>query len=115
MEPGRRRTVAMFRPQDGTHAELRQPGLPQDDRGPSESGKEPVSADQVTALGKAISFLPSYICHSLCLVMVALCNRADHYIFILFPSSSFFSSPNLSGRKLDVYHTMAHDVALVRI
>jgi len=54
------------------------------------------------------------------LVMVALCNRADHYIFILFLSSSFFfllffSSPNLSGRKLDVYHTMAHDVALVRI
>ena len=58
------------------------------------------------------------------LIMVALCNRADHYIFILFLSSSsfffllssfFFSSPNLSGRKLDVYHTLAHDVALVRI
>ena len=29
--------------------------------------------------------------------------------------SSFFSSPNLSGRRLDVYHTLAHDVALVRI
>ena len=27
----------------------------------------------------------------------------------------FFSSPNLSGRKLDVYHTLAHGVALVRI
>ena len=53
------------------------------------------------------------------LFMVALCNRADHYIFILFLLSSsfffFFSSPNLSGRKLDVYHTLAHDVALVRI
>ena len=53
------------------------------------------------------------------LIMVALCNRADHYIFILFLLSSssffFFSSPNLSGRKLDVYHTLAHDVALVRI
>ena len=51
--------------------------------------------------------------------MVALCNRADHYIFILFLSSSFFffffSSPNLSGRRLDVYHTLAHGVALVRI
>jgi len=47
-------------------------------------------------------------------VMVALCNRADHYIFILF-LLLFFSSPNLSGRKLDVYHTLAHDVALVRI
>ena len=33
-------------------------------------------------------------------------------------SSSFFflfSSPNLSGRRLDVYHTLAHGVALVRI
>jgi len=26
-----------------------------------------------------------------------------------------FSSPNLSGRTLDVYHTSTHDVALVRI
>ena len=55
------------------------------------------------------------------LFMVALCNRADHYIFalwflsIFFPSSSFFSSPNLSGRRLDVYHTSTHGVALVRI
>ena len=51
--------------------------------------------------------------------MVALCNRADHYIFILFLSSSsfffFFSSLNLSGWRLDVYHTLAHGVALVRI
>ena len=29
--------------------------------------------------------------------------------------SSFFSSPNLSGRRLDVYHTSTHSVALVRI
>ena len=29
--------------------------------------------------------------------------------------SSFFSSPNLSGRRLDVYHTLTHGVALVRI
>ena len=59
-----------------------------------------------------------------CFFMVAICNRADHYIFILFLSSffllsffflSFFSSPNLSGRRLDVYHTLAHGVALVRI
>jgi len=55
------------------------------------------------------------------LVMVALCNRADHNIFRLFLLSSssffffFFSSPNLSGRRLDVYHTLAHGVALVRI
>jgi len=49
------------------------------------------------------------------MIMVALCNRADHYIFILFLSSSFFSSPNLSGRRLGVYHTSAHGVALARI
>jgi len=30
-------------------------------------------------------------------------------------SSFFFSSPNLSGRRLDVYHTSTHGVALVRI
>jgi len=28
---------------------------------------------------------------------------------------SFFSSPNLSCRRLDVYHTSTHGVALVRI
>ena len=50
--------------------------------------------------------------------MVALCNRADHYIFALLFLSIFFfffSSPNLSGRRLDVYHTLTHGVALVRI
>jgi len=35
--------------------------------------------------------------------------------FLLLSSSSFFSSPNFSGRRLDVYHTLAHGVALVRI
>jgi len=51
------------------------------------------------------------------LVMVALCNKADHYIFaLLFLSSIFFySSPNLSGHRLDVYHTLTHGVALVWI
>jgi len=45
--------------------------------------------------------------------MVALWNRADHYIFILnfFP---LLTSP-AAGRRLDVYHTSTHDVALVRI
>jgi len=51
-------------------------------------------------------------------VMVALRNRADHYIFALWLLLSsfvllFFSSPNLSRRRLDVYHTSAHGVALV--
>jgi len=36
--------------------------------------------------------------------------------FLLSSSSIFFlSSPNLSGRRLDVYHTSTHGVALVRI
>jgi len=53
------------------------------------------------------------------LFMAALWNRAGHYIFALwflsFCLSFFFFSPNLSGRKLDVYHTSTHGVALVRI
>jgi len=51
------------------------------------------------------------------LFMVALCNRADHIYFhaVICCCSSFFSSPNLSGRRLDVYHTSTHGVALVRI
>jgi len=39
-----------------------------------------------------------------------------HYIFaLLFLLSFFFSSPNLSRRRLDVCHTSTHGVALVRI
>ena len=55
--------------------------------------------------------------------MAALCNRAGHYIFALwflllssfFVSFFFSSSPNLTCRGLDVYHTSTHGVALVRI
>ena len=49
--------------------------------------------------------------------MTALRSRCGHYIFALWFLSFFlrFSSPNLSGRRLDVYHTSTHDVALVRI
>ena len=52
-----------------------------------------------------------------CLFMVALWNRADHYIFALWflLSIFFFSSPNLSSRRLDVCYTSTHGVALVRI
>jgi len=56
------------------------------------------------------------------LFMAALCNRGGALYFcpvVSFLLSSFFhllfSSPNLSGRRLDVYHTLAHGVALVRI
>ena len=48
------------------------------------------------------------LCDFLTVIMAALCNRTDHYIFALWflSSSSFylFSSPNLSGHRLDVYH-----------
>jgi len=33
--------------------------------------------------------------------------------FLLLSSAFFYSSPNLSGRRLDVYHTSTHGVALV--
>jgi len=52
------------------------------------------------------------------LIMVALWNRADHYIFALWfllSSIFFISSPNLSRRRLDVCHISTHGVALVRI
>ena len=47
-------------------------------------------------------------------IRAALRSRCGHYIFVLL-LLSFFSSPNLSGRRLDVYHTSTHGVALVRI
>ena len=44
-----------------------------------------------------------------CLVMAALRSRCRHYTFALsFLSFFFFSSHNLSGRILDVYHTSTH-------
>ena len=52
------------------------------------------------------------------IIMAALCNRAGHYTFapvFFLLSSSFFSLPNLSGRRLDVYHTLTHGMAIVRI
>jgi len=48
--------------------------------------------------------------------MAAFHSSCGHYILALwFLSSSFFSLPNLIGRRLDVYHTSTHGVALVRI
>jgi len=49
--------------------------------------------------------------------MAALWNRAGHYIFVLWflLSIYLFCSSNLSRRRLDVYHTATHGVALVRI
>ena len=62
-----------------------------------------------------------------CTVLVLLVMAAVSILFALWflllllllllspSSSSSFSSPNLSGRRLDVYHTSTHGVALVRI
>jgi len=50
------------------------------------------------------------------LVMAALCNRGALYFCPMVSSFLLlFSSPNLSRRILDVYHTSTHGVALVRI
>ena len=71
---------------------------------------------EMQILVAAVLHFPSNLTHYF---MVALWNRETIYIFMLwFVLSSFFlffSSPNLSGRRLDVYHTLAHGVALVRI
>jgi len=54
-------------------------------------------------------------------VMAAVCNRVPLYFcpVVSFYLLSFFfylfSSSNLSGHRLDVYHTSTHGVALVRI
>jgi len=55
-------------------------------------------------------------------IMAALRSRCAHYIFILgflllslFFFLSCFSSLNLSGRRVDVYHTSTYGVALVQI
>ena len=42
------------------------------------------------------------------------CPVVSFYLLSIF-YLSFFSSPNLSGHRLDVYHTSTHGVALVRI
>jgi len=38
-----------------------------------------------------------------------------HPVVSFYLPSFFYSSPNLNGRRLDVYHTSTHGVALVRI
>jgi len=53
------------------------------------------------------------------LLMAALCSRCGHYVFAValrfLSFFFFFSSLNLSGRRLDVYLTSTHGVALVQI
>ena len=72
---------------------------------------------QKTKVVIVVNSFTNYDVEMLCVVMVALHSRCGHYIFILWflLSFFFFSSPNLSGRRLDVYHTSTHGVALVQI
>jgi len=59
-----------------------------------------------------ISVIRSDFLYRISIFMTTLCNTAGHIHF--HPVVSFFfSSPNLSGRRLDVYHTSTHGVALV--
>jgi len=60
------------------------------------------------------------ICGSNAALLWPPCVADADIIFLpcgFFPSSIFFfySSPNLSGRRLDAYQTSTHGVALVRI
>jgi len=50
--------------------------------------------------------------------MAVVRRRCGHYIFALWfllLLFIFFSSPNLSRRRLDIYHSSTHGAALVRI
>ena len=60
-------------------------------------GHRPVLLWSPYVIGQTIIFLP-----------------CDFYLLLLLPSF-FLSSPNFGGRRLDVYHTSTHGVALVRI
>ena len=82
-----------------------------------------IARANVTSGARTISLFTFYtpltpLCHnlrpySISLFMATLCNRAGHYIFalwLLLSSIFFFSSTNLSRRRLDVYHTSTHGV-----
>jgi len=59
-----------------------------------------------------------YVFVSVWVLIIMACPRPLYFAAVvsIFLLSFFcFSSPNLNGRRLDVYHTSTHDVALVRI
>ena len=57
------------------------------------------------------------LCYGVSILLLFSILWAGHYIFALLFLSFFFflSLPNLSGHRLDIYHTSTHGVALVRI
>ena len=118
---------------------------PQSKRHPDRFSRFCRSHDRDKPADRPIDKLRGYYCHRrICvlsfrfwpLIMAALWNGAGHYIFALwFLSSIFMAAPrsrcghyifalwfllsfflaNLSRRRLVVYHTSTHGVALVRI
>jgi len=64
-----------------------------------------------------------FFCHGFTyfnVFMAALWNMTGHIFlpcdfYLLLLCIFFYSSPNLSGRRLDIYHTSTRGVALVRI
>jgi len=81
------------------------------------SGRQPNFAALNTGRHLYSAGRPSRSALTHILVMAALRSRCGHYIFAPWFLSSmfFFSSPNLSGCRLDVYHTSTHGVALLQI
>ena len=61
----------------------------------------------VNLIPVSLSYLFQHLSHRLFhLIMAILRSRCGHYMFVLFLSFFLlFSSPNLSGRRLNVYHT----------
>ena len=71
---------------------------------------------QICCASKSVPFKIEYQSFYCPLITAALRSRCGHYIFALwFLLSFFFSSPNLSSGRVDVYRTSTHGVALVRI
>jgi len=60
-----------------------------------------------------VSDVVAVLCRPKPIIMAARWNRAGHHISALW--FLLFSSCNLSGRRVDVYHTSTHGVGLVRI
>ena len=74
-----------------------------------------LQADNHASMSSLNFLWPPCVADADIILVVALWNGAYHYIFALwFHSFFFFSSPNLSCHRLDVYHTSTHGVALVR-